>query len=108
MLIIVFAKIVRVMEIATENVEIFLALEEILLDFIQLVSMFMLLVVTYNRYKGQLIGNRGISHIIARLENLDRMINRGDIVCVDQLRMDRNTFGILYTLIRTLGQMQDS
>ena len=96
------------MEISTENVEVFLALEEILLDFIQLVSMFMVVVVTINRYKRQVIGDRGISNVIARMENLDRMISRGDIVCVDQLRMDRNTFGILCTLILTISQLQDT
>ena len=41
-----------------------------------------------------------------RLQTLDDMVGNGDIECVNQLRMDIRTFGLLYELLRSDGRLK--
>ncbi|WOK93265.1 hypothetical protein Cni_G01960 [Canna indica] len=40
-----------------------------------------------------------------QLERLNQFINHSDVTCIDQLRVDRHSFGILCELLRTVGDI---
>ncbi|WOL11372.1 hypothetical protein Cni_G20134 [Canna indica] len=42
-----------------------------------------------------------------RLERLNQFINHSDVTCIDQLRVDRRSFGILCELLRTVGNLRE-
>ncbi|CAO2835192.1 unnamed protein product [Amaranthus hypochondriacus] len=43
-----------------------------------------------------------------RLKHLNDMIARNDILCIEQLRMDRRCFRVLCSLVREYGGLQDT
>uniref|UniRef100_A0A5B7BYA8 DUF8040 domain-containing protein n=1 Tax=Davidia involucrata TaxID=16924 RepID=A0A5B7BYA8_DAVIN len=59
-------------------------------------------------HRHHVLRSRSINRVHTQLENLDRLINGGDIVCVEQLRMNRYIFGMLCSLFRTIGMLEDS
>ncbi|KAL5569163.1 hypothetical protein UlMin_025738 [Ulmus minor] len=57
-------------------------------------------------YKKYILKNRSLVRHETRLEYLDSLIGSSDINCVDQLRMNKRTFGVLCELLRADGRVK--
>ncbi|KAL5538384.1 hypothetical protein UlMin_046122 [Ulmus minor] len=70
----------------------------------------MMLLQMYNfvdeHYKKYILKNRLLVRHETRLEYLDSLIGSSDINCVDQLRMNKMTFGVLCELLRVDGRVK--
>ncbi|KAL5576205.1 hypothetical protein UlMin_017904 [Ulmus minor] len=70
----------------------------------------MMLLRMYNlvdkHYKKYILKNRSLVRHETRLEYLDSLIGSSDINCVDQLRMNKRTFGVLCELLRADGRVK--
>ena len=63
---------------------------------------------TRKRYQRQTLMERPANREFLRVENLNRLIYGSDIACMEQLRMDRHTFTMLCSMLRTIGKLKDS
>ena len=59
-----------------------------------------------HQHNRRMLSNRTFVNHSTRLEYLDSIIRRNDASCIDQLRMDRRTFGILCELLRNTGRLK--
>ena len=97
------------MDVNSSHIEVFLVLEEHMMKLLYTFAMFLLFVrhVNARHCAKHLIRERALNRSEAQIENLNRIIGN-DISCVEQLRMDRNTFGILCSLLRSIGRLKDT
>ncbi|KAL5570975.1 hypothetical protein UlMin_020572 [Ulmus minor] len=58
-------------------------------------------------YKKYILKNRSLVRHETRLEYLDSLIGNSDINCVDQLRMNKRTFGVLCELLHASGRVKN-
>lgn len=58
------------------------------------------------RYKRRMLNNRTFFNHSTHLEYIDSIIRSNDVSCVDELKMDRRTFGILYELLCNTGRLK--
>ena len=49
-----------------------------------------------------------VHNTINRLAHLDGMIVKSDIVCIEQLRIDRRTFYVFISLVREVEGLRDN
>ncbi|KAL6336098.1 hypothetical protein AAG906_010375 [Vitis piasezkii] len=63
---------------------------------------------TRKRYQRRTLMERPANREFLRVENLNRLIYGSDIACMEQLRMDRHTFTMLCSMLRTIGKLKDS
>ncbi|PON48084.1 hypothetical protein PanWU01x14_239740 [Parasponia andersonii] len=71
-----------------------------------LVNVYVMLML-YRHYEKYILKNRTLVRHESRLSVLDSMIGHNDIKCVNQLRMDRRTFGLLCELLRIEGRLKN-
>ena len=64
---------------------------------------FLLMMLIRRHNKRKMIRSRTFQFHATRLQYLDSIIGNNDIQCVNQLRMDRRTFGLLCELLRSRG-----
>ncbi|PON46600.1 hypothetical protein PanWU01x14_250300, partial [Parasponia andersonii] len=64
-------------------------------------------VMLYRHYEKYILRNRTLVRHESRLSVLDSMIGHNDIECMNQLRMDRRTFGLLCELLRVEGRLKN-
>ncbi|KAL5564127.1 hypothetical protein UlMin_027291 [Ulmus minor] len=71
----------------------------------------MMLLRMYNlvdkHYKKYILKNRALVRHETQLEYLDSLIGSSDINCVDQVRMNKRTFGVLCELLRADGRVKN-
>uniref|UniRef100_A0A5B7AF72 Putative nuclease HARBI1 isoform X1 n=1 Tax=Davidia involucrata TaxID=16924 RepID=A0A5B7AF72_DAVIN len=100
------------MDSNTRNGQALLVIQQMLMNIAYMCAMFIsllqLLNKSNNNNRHNLVRANSVNRVQAQLDNLDRLINGGDITCIEQLRMNRHTFGILCGLLRTVGRLVDS
>ena len=67
---------------------------------------FMIYGSTCQHYRKYMLKNKTFVRKETHIEIIDRLIRRSDVTCIEQLRMDRRTFGILCELLRTAGGLK--
>ncbi|KAH9801564.1 DDE Tnp4 domain-containing protein [Citrus sinensis] len=73
------------------------------LRFTFIVMYFLLMMLIRRHNERKMIHSRTLQFHATRLQYLDSIIGNSDIQCVNQLRMDRRTFGLLCELLRSRG-----
>ncbi|RVW12489.1 hypothetical protein CK203_093473 [Vitis vinifera] len=63
---------------------------------------------TRKRYQRRTLMERPANREFLRVENLNQLIYGSDVTCMEQLRMDRHTFTMLCSMLRTIGKLKDS
>lgn len=76
------------------------------LRFMFIMTLFFLMMLIQKHNQRKLIRNRTFQNHATRLQYLDSIIGNSDIQCVNQLRMDRMTFGLLCELFRVNGGLK--
>lgn len=59
------------------------------------------------KHRSDLIAYSMMERIPLQVQHLNRLVRVNNSDCITNLRMDRNTFGRLYLLLRQLGGLQD-
>ncbi|KAH9762908.1 DDE Tnp4 domain-containing protein [Citrus sinensis] len=73
------------------------------LRFMFIVMCFLLIMLIRRHNERKMIHSRTFQFHVTRLQYLDSIIGNSDIQCVNQLRIDRRTFGLLCELFRSRG-----
>lgn len=78
-----------------------------LLNFVFMIYIVMYIIAErhYRKYK---LKSQSIYDSFSRIGNFHRMVYASDVRCINSLRMDRHTFSILCSMLRTFGRLRDT